>query len=153
MPRRTKELALKVRDTQELLTNKRGRAPTVNQLAQYLEVDTERVIDALQAINGYDAVSLDAPRSSSTDDVMTYCESIGREDERYELVELDATIAPVLKHIPARQRVMLRMRFIEDLTQAEIGARLGISQMQVSRLLGRSLEQLRALTQEPAPQR
>ena len=72
---------------------------------------------------------------------------MGREDDRFELVELDATIAVVLERIPARERLILRMRFVEDLTQTEIAARVGVSQMQVSRLLRRSLEQLRALTQ------
>jgi RNA polymerase sigma-B factor len=73
---------------------------------------------------------------------------MGREDERYEMVELDATIVAAIKHIPARERAMLHMRFVEDLTQTEIAARIGISQMQVSRLLRRSLDQLRALTRD-----
>ena len=150
IPRGAQERALKVSDAQELLASERGRAPTVNQLAQYLELDTEKVIDALQDIHAYQAVSLDAPRPGATDDVTTYGESMGQEDERYELVELDATITAVLGQIPARERVILRMRFVEDLTQREIGARVGISQMQVSRLLRRSLEQLRALTQQPS---
>jgi RNA polymerase sigma-B factor len=72
---------------------------------------------------------------------------MGAEDERFELVELDATLTAVLKHIPPRERLILQMRFVEDLTQTEIAERVGISQMQVSRLLRRSLEQLRTLTQ------
>jgi len=128
--------------------NERGRAPTVNQLAEYLELDLEEIIDALQAIQAYEALSLDAPRPGADDEVVAYGDSIGREDERFELVELDATITAVLEHIPPRERLILRMRFVEDLTQTEIAAQVGISQMQVSRLLRRSLDQLRALTQE-----
>jgi RNA polymerase sigma-B factor len=79
---------------------------------------------------------------------MTFGDAMGHEDERYELVELDATIVAALKHIPARERAMLHMRFVEDLTQTEIAARVGVSQMQVSRLLRRSLDQLRALTRD-----
>src|SRR5437660_409889 len=124
------------------------RAPTVNQLAEYLEYDIEDVIDALQAIQAYEALSLDAPRPGSDDDAMAYGDAMGCEDDRFELVELDATITAVLEHIPPRERLILRMRFVEDLTQTEIAARVGISQMQVSRLLRRSLDQLRALTQE-----
>ncbi len=146
VPRGDQERALKVRNAQESFANEHGRAPTVNQLAEYLELDVEQVINALQAVQAYEALSLDAPRPGADDDAMTYGDAIGHEDERYELVELDATVVTALEHIPARERLMLHMRFIEDLTQTEIAARVGISQMQVSRLLRRSLDQLRALT-------
>jgi len=147
VPRGAQERALKVRDAQERLTNDRGRAPSVNQIAQYLEFDTEDVIDALQALQAYETLSLDAPRPSADGDLVSYGDSIGSDDERYELVELDATVSSVLRHIPPRERLILRMRFVDDLTQTEIAERVGISQMQVSRLLRRSLEQLRTLTQ------
>jgi len=146
VPRGAQERALKVRDAQERLANRNGRAPTVNQLAEYLELDIEAVIDALQAVHAYDTLSLDAPRPSADGEAVAYGESLGSEDERYELVELDATLASVLGDIPPRERLILHMRFVEDLTQTEIAKRLGISQMQVSRLLRRSLEQLRTLT-------
>jgi RNA polymerase sigma-B factor len=148
VPRGDQERALKVRDAQETLSNEKGHAPTVNQLAQYLELDTEQVIDALQAIHAYEALPLDAPRPGGGEDdsSTSYGETLGDEDERYELIELDATLVAALEHIAPRERAMLRMRFIEDMTQTEIASRLGISQMQVSRLLRRSLEQLRALT-------
>jgi RNA polymerase sigma-B factor len=150
VPRGAQERALKVRDAQERLANDRGRAPSVNQLAEYLELDTEEVIDALQAIQAYETLSLDAPRIGSDGDVVAYGDSMGREDERYELVELDATVTAVLGHIAPRERLILRMRFIDDLTQTEIAERVGISQMQVSRLLRRSLDQLRSLADTPA---
>jgi RNA polymerase sigma-B factor len=146
VPRGSQERALKVRDARERLTNRNGRAPTVNQLAEYLELDIEAVIDSLQAQQAYDTLSLDAPRPSADGEADTYGESFGRDDERYELIELDATLTAVLKHIPPRERLILQMRFVDDLTQTEIAQRVGISQMQVSRLLRRSLEQLRALT-------
>jgi RNA polymerase sigma-B factor len=146
VPRGDQERALKVRDAQERFARERGRAPTVNQLAEYLELDTEQVINALQAVQAYESLSLDAPRPGAEDGVMTYGDAVGQEDERYELIELDATVVAALEHIPARERKMLHMRFVEDLTQTEIAARVGISQMQVSRLLRRSLDQLRALT-------
>jgi RNA polymerase sigma-B factor len=148
VPRGAQERALKVRDAQERLANEHGHAPTVNQLAEYLELDVEEVIDALQAVQAYDTLSLDAPRPRADGEVVTYGETLGQDDERYELVELDATLASVLGHIPARERAILRMRFVEDLTQTEIAQRVGISQMQVSRLLRRSLEQLRTLTRD-----
>jgi RNA polymerase sigma-B factor len=148
VPRGDQERALKVRNAQETLTNEHGRAPTVNQLAVYLELDAELVIDALQATQAYESLSLDAPRSGAEDEATTVGDAMGREDERDEMVELDATIVAAIKHIPARERAMLHMRFVEDLTQTEIAARIGISQMQVSRLLRRSLDQLRALTRD-----
>jgi RNA polymerase sigma-B factor len=146
VPRGAQERALKVRDAQEHLANERGRAPTVGELAEYLELDVEDVLDALQAIQAYETLSLDAPRPGVDGEQISYGDSVGLEDERYELVELDATIAAVLEHIPPREQLILRMRFVEDLTQTEIAARVGISQMQVSRLLRRSLEQLQTLT-------
>ena len=149
VPRGAQERALKVRDAQEAFANEHGCAPTVNQLAVYLEIGAEEVIDALVAMQGYKTLSLDAPRPGEQDDTaMSYGDSVGEEDDRYELVELDATITPVLDRIPARERRILHMRFVEDLTQTEIAGRMGISQMQVSRLLRRSLKELRSLTGE-----
>ena len=147
VPRGAQERALKVRDAQERLANEHGRSPTVNQLAQFLELDVEDVLDALQAIQAYETLSLDAPRPRADGEVLAYGDTVGKEDERYELVELDATVTAALAHIPARERLILRMRFVEDLTQTEIAARVGVSQMQVSRLLRRSLDQLRTLTE------
>ena len=74
----------------------------------------------------------------------TYADSIGFEDDRFELVEYGATIAPTLQALPARDRIVLHLRFVEDLTQAEIAERVGVSQMHVSRLLRRSLDRLSA---------
>ncbi len=147
MPRGTQERALQVREAQERLANARGRAPTPIELAEYLELETEEVIEALQAIQAYEAVSLDCPRSDG-DSEMSIGDRMGCEDERYERVELDLTISAALEHVPPRERLILRLRFVEDLTQTEIAARVGLSQMQVSRLLRRSLDQLRHITQE-----
>jgi RNA polymerase sigma-B factor len=145
VPRGAQERALKVRDAQEQLVSEHGRAPTVNQLAQYLELDMEEVVDALQATQAYETLSLDTPRPGRDESTLTYGDTMGQEDERYELIELDATVVEALRHIPQRERQILRMRFVEDLSQTEIAGRMGISQMQVSRLLRRSLEQLRVL--------
>jgi RNA polymerase sigma-B factor len=153
VPRGAQERALKVREAQEALVNEHGHAPTANQLAQYLECEREEVIDAMQALQAYEAVSLDAPRPGAEEDAgRTYGDSLGSVDGRYELVEMDASVRAVLTKIPARERHILHMRFVEDMTQTEIAAHVGVSQMQVSRLLRRSLAQLRTLTLEPAAQ-
>jgi RNA polymerase sigma-B factor len=147
VPRGDKERALKVRDAQEAFANTHGHAPTVSQLAQFLEFEDEQVIDALLAIQAYESLSLDAPRPGAEDEAITYGDAVGADDDRYELVELDATVVAVLDQIPVRERQILRMRFIDGLTQTQIAAQVGVSQMQVSRLLRRSLDQLRMLTQ------
>jgi RNA polymerase sigma-B factor len=118
----------------------------VGQLAEYLELDTEDVLETLQALQAYETLSLDAPPPSAEDEAMTCGDALGRDDERYELIELDATVTAALTQLPPRERLILHMRFVDDLTQTEIATRVGVSQMQVSRLLRRSLDQLRALT-------
>jgi RNA polymerase sigma-B factor len=146
MPRQAQERALRVRDAKERLTSAHGRAPTVGQLAEYLELDLESVLDALTAIQAYETLPLEEPRWRTDDDARApYIETVGCEDERYELVLLVAAVAGAMVSIPARERLILRMRFFEDLTQGEIAERVGVSQMQVSRLLRRSLARLRAL--------
>jgi RNA polymerase sigma-B factor len=146
VPRGMQESVLAVEAAQRRLTLGQSRAPSVNELAEYLELDVERVLDALQAAQAYGVISLDAPRSSPTgEDAGTYGESLGDVDERYELVDGAATIASALRHIPERERVVLALRFGEDLTQSEIAERIGVSQMHVSRLLRRAVEQLRIL--------
>jgi RNA polymerase sigma-B factor len=149
VPRDLQERALAVGSAQEQLSGERGRAPTVSELAEYLELGSEQVLDALLAGQAYDALPLDAPARCAHDDHdrLTQLDTLGSEDERYELIELDATLIAALKHLPARERTIIRLRFIEELSQAEIGRRVGISQMQVSRLLRRSLAQLRLLAQ------
>lgn len=151
VPRELQEQALKVGSAQDELAKEHGRAPTVNELAVYLELDTEKVLEALQAAQAYEALPLDAPAGSADgDDGTTYLDALGSEDEHYELVELDATVAAAMKSLAPRERAIVRLRFIEELSQAEIGRRIGISQMQVSRLLHRSLEELRVLTHAQA---
>ena len=89
----------------------------------------------MEAASAYDAVSLESYRFGDEGDGETYAESIGVEDDRFELVEYGATIAPTLQALPARDRIVLHLRFVEDMTQAEIAERVGVSQMHVSRLI------------------
>jgi RNA polymerase sigma-B factor len=104
------------------------------------------VLDALTAIQAYETLPLDEPRPGSDEDARSpYIETVGCEDDRYELVLLGAAVEGAMVGIPARERLILRLRFFEDLTQTEIAGRVGVSQMQVSRLLRRSLARLRAL--------
>jgi RNA polymerase sigma-B factor len=150
VPRGAQELALRVEQTQSQLTGDLGRPPTVAELAQYMEVDVERVLDAMAARSAYVVSSLDAPRSTADgDDGGTYGESVGAIDERFELIEEGGAIAGALAHLSERERTVLRLRFEEDMTQTEIAAEIGVSQMHVSRLLRRALEQVRILARAP----
>ena len=150
VPRAAKERALEVRDALESLSAAHGRSPTANQLAEYLELDIELVLDAMAAMEAYETCSLDAPRPSGDGTDGSYADTLGDDDERFELIENDATLCAALAEMPRRDRLILRMRFVEHLTQSQIARRIGVSQMQVSRMLRRSLDRLRALTRLPA---
>lgn len=145
VPRGLQERTLKVSEAREALTSEHGRAPTVGELARYMELSIEEVGEALQTARVYDVMSLDAPRGRHDEESQTYGETIGEVDSRYELVELDAALCGALEALPRRERHILHMRFVDELTQSQIAQRIGISQMQVSRLLRRSLETLRTL--------
>jgi RNA polymerase sigma-B factor len=124
--------------------------PTVDEIAQYLEISQEEVLDGLQTAEAYGAVSLDAPMAGEDDEDGTRLDSLGEADVRLELVNDHATIFAAARHLPTREREILFLRFSEDLTQSEIAERVGVSQMQVSRLLRRSLSRLRELTEQSA---
>ena len=125
------------------LSGRLGRSPSVHEVAEHIEASVEDVITAMEAASAYDAVSLESYRFGDDGDGETYAESIGVEDDRFELVEYGATIEPTLQALPARDRVVLHLRFVEDLTQAEIAERVGVSQMHVSRILRRALREIR----------
>ncbi len=148
--RGAQERARKISDAQQKLSSRTGRMPTVDELAQYLELSQEEVLDGLQTAEAYGAVSLDAPLASEEDEETSRLDAIGEEDERLQLVDQHATIFAAARHLPSREREILYLRFGEDLTQSEIADRVGVSQMQVSRLLRRSLQRLRELTEERA---
>jgi RNA polymerase sigma-B factor len=144
--RGAQERARRVIDAQHQISGHTGHTPSINELSQYLELSEEEVLDGLQTAEAYGAVSLDAPLSSNEDGTPSRLEAIGGEDERLERVHRQATIFAVARCLPERERRILFLRFGEDLTQSEIAEQVGVSQMQVSRLLRRSLQRLRDLT-------
>jgi RNA polymerase sigma-B factor len=143
--RAAKERALAVGEATDVLTDLHGRAPTAQQLAQYLELSIEDVLEGLMAKMAYDAQSLDAPAASAEDDAGPIGDTLGVEDEAYELIEDRAVLERILPALSERQRQILRMRFAEEMTQSEIAARIGVSQMQISRLLRETVDRLREL--------
>jgi RNA polymerase sigma-B factor len=149
VPRGVQERALELRDVERALGEEQGHAPTVSELAQFMELSVEEALDARQALRGFAAHSLDAPRGSEPEDEDgSFLETVGEDDVHYELVELRASLTDAMATLEPRQREMLRLRFFEELTQTQIAERIGVSQMQVSRLLRRCLEQLRERTEE-----
>jgi RNA polymerase sigma-B factor len=145
VPRAAKERALVVRDAIVTLHALHGRSPTASQLAEYLEMDLELVLDAMAAMEAYETCSLEAPCPSDDGTGGSYADTLGEEDERFELIEYDAMLCKGLAKLAPRDRLILRMRYVEELTQSQIADRIGVSQMQVSRLLRRSLDHLRDL--------
>jgi RNA polymerase sigma-B factor len=147
VPRGAQELALKVEEAQQQLTAKTGRPPSVPDLAEYLELGLEDVLDALETAGAHHTVSLDTPREDSEGDSGTLADAFGEADHRFEFVEASVSIAAAAKHLSARERRVLELRFVRDLTQTQIADEIGVSQMQVSRVLRRALSRLRDLTE------
>lgn len=143
--RGAQERARKIADARREIGARRGRSPTVVELAEYLECSSEEVLDGLQTAEAFDTVSLDAPRPVDHDVSSTRLDVIGDDDERFGLVDDQATIFAAAQHLTKRERQILYLRFNADLTQTEIADRVGVSQMQVSRLLRRSLQRLREI--------
>jgi len=149
VPRGMQERVMKLDQASQELHRKLGRSPSASELADELGLTSEEVLEAMEASSAYDAISLEEQRGSERDSQEpTYADSLGIEEERYELVEYGATIAPTMKALSERERLILHLRFVEDLTQSEIADRIGVSQMHVSRLIRRALARLRAVARE-----
>ncbi|MGW6919613.1 SigB/SigF/SigG family RNA polymerase sigma factor [Kitasatospora sp. NPDC054939] len=143
VPRRLQELRITLARAQEGLARELDRAPTVAELAARLALSEEEVIEGLTAANAHTAGSLDG---AETDDGQPrpIGERLGADDRQLALVDDLVALKPLVADLPERDRLILSMRFCEDLTQSQIGERLGLSQMHVSRLLSRTLKRLRA---------
>ncbi|HEY2657833.1 MAG TPA: SigB/SigF/SigG family RNA polymerase sigma factor [Solirubrobacteraceae bacterium] len=146
VPRGAQERAVKVEQTRRRLAAASGREPTFNDLAQYLELSLEEVIDAVEVSSAHHAVSLETPREDGDEQAGTLGDSIGEVDEHYDLVETGICIEQAAKHLPERERLALALRFVGDRTQTEIASELGVSQMQVSRILRGALATLADVT-------
>jgi RNA polymerase sigma-B factor len=150
VPRGLQERSLDVQRAVANLTASEGRSPTTARIGKELGLTTEEVLEAIDAGANHTLESLDTPLSSSEADSASRIEQLGGEDRRYGLVEDIHALAPVLRALPDRERAMLALRFGEEMPQAEIARHLGVSQMQVSRLLRRTLEGLAERVDEHA---
>jgi len=142
VPRRLQELKLALTKAISDLAQRLGRAPTVAELAAHLQMSEEEVLEGLESANAYSTVSLDAP-DSGDEDAPAVAESLGMLDDALEGVEYRESLKPLLERLPPREKKILMLRFFGNMTQSQIATELGISQMHVSRLLARTLTQLR----------
>ena len=148
VPRRLQELHLELTKIVGQLGHDLGRSPTVAEIAQAAGTTEEEVLEGLEIAQAYNFTSLDAPIESGEGSSISFAEQLGTEDEHLENLEYRASLAPEMAKLPERERRIIYLRFFKGLTQSEIAERLGISQMHVSRLLNRTLTQLRTAFEE-----
>jgi len=147
VPRDLQELAVKLEPVGEELSRELGRAATPAEIAKRTGTTVEQVLEAREAASAYRAVSLDRPREDDEDGDGLGA-SFGIEDSGFANAEDSATIESLMRVLNEREREILRLRFAEDLTQAEIGARVGVSQMHVSRIIRQAINRLRDAAQQ-----
>jgi RNA polymerase sigma-B factor len=143
VPRRMQELSLELWNVTEQFAHRLGRSPTVEELAAELDVSAEEVVEAVDAAAAYNAASLDKPVEVGDSRSVALGELVGADDPGFDDVVDRVVLKPLLAKLPERDKRVLLMRFFRNMTQSEIGAELGVSQMQVSRLLTRILGELR----------
>ncbi|MCU4749119.1 SigB/SigF/SigG family RNA polymerase sigma factor [Streptomyces xiamenensis] len=141
VPRRLQELRLSLSTATAELSQQHGRAPTVHELAQRLNISEEEVLEGLESANAYSTLSLDVP--DTDDESPAVADTLGAEDDALEGVEYRESLKPLLEELPPREKKILLLRFFGNMTQSQIAQEVGISQMHVSRLLARTLAQLR----------
>ena len=125
------------------LTGKLGRSPSVKEIAAQAEIDEMDVLEAMEADRNRRALSLDKPTGGEDPDDPTPSEWLGQTDESYDLVEGRVALEESIPHLDERERLVLRLRFVEDMTQSQIAERIGHSQMHVSRILRGTLDKIR----------
>jgi RNA polymerase sigma-B factor len=143
VPRRIRDLHVQINKARTQLTQEVGRAPTAAELAATLGVDHDSVVECLIASDAYQLRSIDAPTGSDESQPQYVADTLGAIDEGIDRVVDRAAVRPMLENLPELERQVLHMRFFESLTQSQIAKRIGTSQMQVSRILSRTLAALR----------
>jgi RNA polymerase sigma-B factor len=149
VPRRMQERVMRVTTAVEDLSGLNGHSPSVPEIAAETQQSTEQVREAMEASHAYHARPLEGSRSDE-DEEADHLSELGRQEPGYDLVEFGASLRPAIQSLPVREREILRLRFVEDLTQSEIASRVGISQMHVSRLIRAAVERLEEATDENA---
>jgi RNA polymerase sigma-B factor len=152
VPRGVQDLAITLGPAGARLTHQLGRSPTRRELAAHLDATEDDISAAMIAWQAHHPDSLDAPSATDGQEQLALLDTIGAVDARFDTVVDRYTLRPLLAALPAHQRRILAMRYFDDMTQAQIATRIGVSQMQISRLLVRTLTQLRTgMLAEPLP--
>jgi RNA polymerase sigma-B factor len=144
VPRDLQERIARVERTAAELPAKLGRVPSVNEIAVQLEIHPEDVLEAMEAAQAHHAMSLDAQQQTEDGEGVPMSERVGTQEPGFETVEYGVTVEDVVGSLSERDRRVLHLRFVEDLTQTQIAEQVGVSQMHVSRILRSALERLRA---------
>lgn len=147
VPRRLQELRMQIVSTSAELTQSLGRSPTPRELAEAMGCSVEEVLEGLESSNAYSTLSLDAG-DSSEDGPASMLDSLGVDDVGLEHVEVRESLKPLLDRLDPREKKILLLRFFKNMTQSQIAEEIGVSQMHVSRLLSRTLDQLRTSLEE-----
>ena len=153
VPRDLQERAVKVDRVGDEMERELGRAPTAAEIGKRIGASPELVLEARKAAGAYHAVSLDRPRDEDSEQGDAYAEAFGADDPGFSQAEHAATLERLLSVLSKREREVLRLRFQDDLTQSEISARVGVSQMHVSRLIRCSIARLQAKADDDPPRR
>jgi RNA polymerase sigma-B factor len=148
VPRDLQELAVRVDRVTDELSRALGRAPSVAEIAEQIGTTAEQVLEAREASAAYRAVSLDRTRDEDDENDGGMAAHVGIEDPGFGEAEDAATVERLMRVLSEREREVLRLRFAEDLTQSEIGNRVGVSQMHVSRLIRHAVAQLREAAED-----
>ena len=143
VPRRLQELRLSLATATAELTQELGRAPTVGELAGRLQVNEDDILEGLESANAYSTLSLDAPDMGGETEGQSMADTLGADDDALQGVEYRESLKPLLAQLDPRAKHILMLRFFRGMTQSQIAAEVGISQMHVSRILSRTLAQLR----------
>lgn len=143
VPRRLQELRLQLNHGTAQLTQELGRSPTVAELAKHLEITEDEVLEGLESAQAYATASLDGNAGEGGEEGASVAATLGSIDPELEGVENRESLRPLLMALPEREKRILQLRFFEHKTQSEIAREVGLSQMHVSRLLAKTLAQLR----------
>ncbi len=148
VPRRLQELRMAISAVTGDLSQELGRSPTPREIADKVGVSVEEVLEGLESANAYSTLSLDAGDNTDDGPGSSMLDSLGMEDVALDHVEIRESIKPLIEQLPSREKTILLLRFFRGMTQSQIAAEIGVSQMHVSRLLNRTLEQLRSSLSE-----
>lgn len=142
IPRRLQELSAKVNQATDTLTTQLQRSPTIQEIADYLDASVDEVLEAMESSSAYSSVPLEGTGSSENDDAPSVIDRYGSEDNELAFTDDRLVIEEALKGFSPREREVIELRFLKGMTQIEIAEQLGISQVQVSRLLRRTLKKI-----------